>query len=85
MTTSREGFFVPAATERQILDASDIRRAVSASRMKSSNATAASGNLVMVGIYTRGVPLAQRLAAEIARIEGDEDPGRRAGYLAASR
>lgn len=74
MTTAREGFFVPAGIERQILDASDMRRAVTRIAHEIVERNRGVGNLVIVGIHTRGVPLAQRLAAQIMRIEGGDIP-----------
>ena len=44
------------------------------SRTKSSNATAASTNSRLVGIRTRGVPLARRIAKSIHDISGHEVP-----------
>ena len=73
MKSPREGFFVPAA-ERQILDAQDIRRAVTRIAHEILERNRGVADLVLVGIYTRGVPLAQRLAAAIARIEGVTPP-----------
>ena len=37
-------------------------------------------DVVLLGIPTRGVPLAQRLAAKIADVEGDDGPGRLARH-----
>jgi pyrimidine operon attenuation protein/uracil phosphoribosyltransferase len=69
MTTMREGFFVPQTT-RQILDAQDIRRAISRIAHEISERNRGTEHLVIVGIHTRGVPLAHRLAAQLTRIEG---------------
>ena len=72
--TTREGFFVPAATERQILDAHDIRRALTRIAHEIVELNHGISNLVVVGIHTRGVPLAYRLASLLARIEGGVVP-----------
>ncbi len=75
MTTPREGFFVPAdAHERQILDAQDIRRAVRRVAHEIIERNRGVSELVLVGIHTRGVPLAQRIACEINAIEGIQVP-----------
>ncbi len=75
MTTPGEGFFVPAdANERQILDAQDIRRAVRRVAHEIIERNRGVSDLVLVGIHTRGVPLAQRIACEINAIEGIQVP-----------
>ena len=74
MNMTREGFFVPAGTERQILDENDMRRAVSRIAHEVVERNHGGGGLVIVGIHTRGVPLAQRLAEHIRLIEGGEVP-----------
>ena len=74
MSTSREGFFVSAAAERQILDAQDISRALTRIAHEIIERNRGVEGLVIVGIHTRGVPLAHRLAAQIARIEGVRIP-----------
>ena len=47
-----------------------------ASRTRSSSATRASTDLVLIGIRSRGVDIAERLAAKVAAIEGVEVPTR---------
>lgn len=74
MKNTREGFFVVAGSERQILDASDIRRGISRIAHEIVERHRGVGDLVIVGIHTRGVPLAHRLAAQVARIENVEIP-----------
>lgn len=74
MKTTREGFFVPAWAERQILDESDMRRAVSRIAHEVVERNHGIHDLVIIGIHTRGVPLAKRLAEYIRRIEGAEVP-----------
>jgi len=73
MKTPREGFFVPA-NDRQILDTQDIRRALTRIAHEIIEHNRGVANLVLIGIHTRGVPLARRLAAQIQRIEGVELP-----------
>lgn len=74
MTMPREGFFMPAAVERQVLDAQDIRRAVTRIAHEILERNRGVHDLVFVGIHTRGVPLAQRLADQVAQIEGAQIP-----------
>ncbi len=74
MTTPREGFFMQASTERQILDAQDVQRAVTRIAHEILERNRGVSDLVLVGIHTRGVPLAHRLAALIARFEGVQVP-----------
>lgn len=71
---NREGFFMPADGERQILDANDMRRAMMRIAHEIVERNHGSKNLVLVGIHTRGVPLAYRLAELISRIENGEVP-----------
>ena len=61
-------------TARIVLNGADITRALTriAHEILESNRGAAS--LVILGIPTRGVALAQRIADAIARIEPDADP-----------
>lgn len=74
MTTTREGFFVPAGSERQILDAQDISRALTRIAHEIIERNRGVDGVVIVGIHTRGVPLAHRLAAQVERIEGVRIP-----------
>jgi pyrimidine operon attenuation protein/uracil phosphoribosyltransferase len=74
MSTTREGFFVPEANERQILDTQDISRALTRIAHEIIERNRGVDGLVVVGIHTRGVPLAHRLAAQIVRIEGRQIP-----------
>jgi len=72
MTTPREGFFVPG--ERQILDDQDISRALKRIAHEIIERNRGAGDLVLVGMHTRGVPLARRLAALILQFEGRPVP-----------
>lgn len=74
MNTPREGFFVSPTTERQILDAQDISRALTRIAHEIIERNRGVEGLVIVGIHTRGVPLATRLAEIIARIEKVQIP-----------
>lgn len=58
----------------QLLDADDIRRALRRLAHELVEANHGAQGLVLMGIQTRGVPLARRLAAHIADIEGVDVP-----------
>ncbi len=59
------------AEKRQVLlDGDDIRRALSRMAHEIIERNRGAADLILIGIRTRGAPLAHRLAAEIARIEG---------------
>lgn len=66
---NREGFFSNINDALPLLDANDIRRAVTRIAHEIIERNRGSQDLVIVGIHTRGVPLAYRLAEEISRIE----------------
>lgn len=74
MTTPREGFFVPGGIERQILDDGDIGRALKRIAHEIIERNRGAGHLVLVGMHTRGVPLARRLASLIHQFEGRPVP-----------
>ncbi len=56
-------------TDRTLMSADDIRRASVRIAHEIVEETRGAGNLVLVGIQTRGVPLAQRIAAAISNFE----------------
>ena len=60
--------------EQQIMDHEDIRRALSRVAHEILERNRGARDLVLVGIYTRGVLLANRLAANIAEFEGSKVP-----------
>ncbi len=81
-STSPE-FRVAAATElatpvsalrRRVLEAPDIGRALTRIAHEILERAKGADDLVLLGIPTRGVPLAHRLAARIAEVEGSEVP-----------
>jgi pyrimidine operon attenuation protein/uracil phosphoribosyltransferase len=72
--TTREGFFSNIDEAHPLLDAHDIRRAVTRIAHEIIERNRGSQNLVIVGIHTRGVPLAYRLSEEISRIENTSIP-----------
>lgn len=57
-----------------VLDGSDIERAITRISHEILERNRGATDLVVVGIRTRGVPLAEAIAARIAGIEGDEVP-----------
>ncbi len=63
-----------AARGREVLDARDISRALSRIAHEILERNKGSHNLVLLGIPSRGVPLAARIAAKIAAVEGVEVP-----------
>lgn len=69
---------MPAPTEattraREVLDARDISRALSRIAHEILERNKGSHDLVLLGIPSRGVPLAHRIAAKIASVEGPSD------------
>ena len=62
------------ATYRQLMDADEIRRALTRMYHEILERNHGAENLMLVGIRTRGVPLAQRLSAQIVASEGVEVP-----------
>lgn len=57
-----------------LLDATDVRRALTRIAHEILERARGADDLVLLGIPTRGVPLAHRLAARIAEVEGSEVP-----------
>jgi pyrimidine operon attenuation protein/uracil phosphoribosyltransferase len=62
------------ASGRQVLEASDIRRALTRIAHEIIERNKGARDIVLFGVPTRGVPLARRLAARIAEVEGIEIP-----------
>jgi pyrimidine operon attenuation protein/uracil phosphoribosyltransferase len=60
--------------ERQIMNQEDIRRALARVSHEMLERNRGTADLVMVGIYTRGVILARRLAQNILQFEGSKVP-----------
>ncbi len=66
---------VPSApTGRPVLEASDVRRALTRIAHEIVERNKGAADVVLLGIPTRGVPLAHRLAARIGEIEGVAAP-----------
>jgi pyrimidine operon attenuation protein/uracil phosphoribosyltransferase len=60
------------AASREVLDACDIARALTRIAHEILERNKGSANVVILGIPTRGVPLAARIAAAMANVEGVE-------------
>ncbi len=60
--------------ERQIMNQEDIRRALARVAHQILERNRGTEELVIVGIYTRGVLLAHRLAGNLAKFEGNQVP-----------
>ena len=60
----------PAEESREVLDASDIGRALTRIAHEILERNKGAGGLVLLGIPTRGAYLADRLATKIAQVEG---------------
>ncbi|MSQ07494.1 MAG: bifunctional pyr operon transcriptional regulator/uracil phosphoribosyltransferase PyrR [Dehalococcoidia bacterium] len=61
-------------TERQIMSPEDIQRALARIAHEILERNRGSQELVLVGLHTRGVPLARRLAQNILQFEGHTVP-----------
>ena len=55
---------------RDVFDADDLRRALTRIAHEIVERNHGAANVVLVGLYTRGVAVSQRLAAAIASFEG---------------
>ena len=62
------------SSERQILSADDMRRALTRIAHEVLERNRGTDRLVFVGIHTRGVPLAQRIGDMVREFEGQEVP-----------
>ncbi len=60
--------------ERRLLDADDVRRALTRIAHEVVERNGGADEVVLVGTHTRGIPLASRIARTIAQIEGREPP-----------
>lgn len=58
-----------ATVERRIMDAGEMRRALTRIAHEIIERNGGSGGLVLVGMRTRGIPLARRIAEAIAQFE----------------
>ena len=64
----------PAEAGRTVLDARDIARALTRISHEILERNKGAGDLVLLGIPSRGVPLAHRIAERIASVEGYDVP-----------
>ena len=64
----------PSADGRTVLDARDIARALTRIAHEILERNKGATDLVLLGIPTRGVPLARRIAARISSVEGIDVP-----------
>ena len=62
------------ALKAQVMDGADVRRALTRIAHEIVERNKGTDDLVLVGIRTRGAPLAERLAAAIAEFEGVDLP-----------
>ncbi|MCY4109116.1 MAG: bifunctional pyr operon transcriptional regulator/uracil phosphoribosyltransferase, partial [Chloroflexi bacterium] len=60
--------------ERRLLEADDVRRALTRIAHEVVERNGGAEGIVLVGTHTRGIPLASRIARTIAEIEGREPP-----------
>jgi pyrimidine operon attenuation protein/uracil phosphoribosyltransferase len=63
---------MPEPKRLQIMDARDVTRAITRIAHEIVERNKGVENLVMVGIQTRGVPIARRIAEQVRKIEGRE-------------
>jgi pyrimidine operon attenuation protein/uracil phosphoribosyltransferase len=64
----------PSSDGRVVLDARDITRALTRISHEILERNRGAGDLVLLGIPSRGVPLAQRIAERMAAVEGYDVP-----------
>jgi len=64
----------PPADGKIVLEAAEIARALTRIAHEILERTDGAGDVVLLGIPTRGVPLAQRLAAKLSQVEGRPAP-----------
>lgn len=74
MTAARTRPPTSGADLRRVLDADGIRRALRRMAHEIGERHEGVADLVLVGVHTRGVPLARRLAATLRGIEGVDVP-----------
>ena len=58
----------------QVMDAADVQRALRRIAHEILERNRGADDVVLLGVHTRGVPLARRIAAAIAEIEGTDVP-----------
>jgi pyrimidine operon attenuation protein/uracil phosphoribosyltransferase len=65
---------IPGRTDRVVMDPRDVSRALTRIAHEILERNKGASDLVLLGIPSRGVPLAQRIAAKIAAVEGNAVP-----------
>ena len=65
---------MPESGEKSILSGEQMRRALNRIAHEVLERNGGAAELVLVGVRTRGVPLARRLAALVSSIEGEPVP-----------
>ena len=73
-TTASSGGVPHPGTDRTVLDASDISRALSRISHEILERNKGADDVVLLGIPSRGVPLAERIAERIEAVEGATVP-----------
>ena len=73
-TTASSGGVPHPGTDRTVLDASDISRALSRISHEIPERNKGADDVVLLGIPSRGVPLAERIAERIEAVEGATVP-----------
>jgi pyrimidine operon attenuation protein/uracil phosphoribosyltransferase len=68
----RPGGNAPGGTRRSVFESAEIGRALSRIAHEILERTNGAGDVVLLGIPTRGVPLAHRLAGRMAQVEGNQ-------------
>jgi pyrimidine operon attenuation protein/uracil phosphoribosyltransferase len=71
---SAESTSVPPGPDRVVLDDGDITRALTRIAHEILERNKGAGDLVLLGIPSRGVPLAERIAERISAVEGYDVP-----------
>jgi pyrimidine operon attenuation protein/uracil phosphoribosyltransferase len=69
-----EAAAIPGHTDRVVMDPRDVSRALTRIAHEILERNKGASDLVLLGIPSRGVPLAQRIAAKIAAVEGNAVP-----------
>jgi pyrimidine operon attenuation protein/uracil phosphoribosyltransferase len=70
----RPGGNASGETRRSVFESAEIGRALSRIAHEILERTNGAGDVVLLGIPTRGVPLAHRLAGRMAQVEGNQVP-----------
>jgi pyrimidine operon attenuation protein / uracil phosphoribosyltransferase len=73
-TTRRRQVPAPSADGKVVLESAEIARALTRITHEILERTDGASDVVLLGIPTRGVPLAQRLAARLSEVEGRPTP-----------